>query len=217
MSFIFNFLDGSTQLVEILDTSGSYQFPAMRELCIREGTAFILVFDLSKEETMKSLLSLFEKIKEIKIKHGKSERVPLLLVGNKSDLIEFEGKILDEARSIAFGIFRCLFIQISAKTSSRDEISKIFTSIAELILNQEIEDQFNDSKSKSRRSSTMSGRRISILKFESLTYDLPNLSRRYSEPTSIERCSMAESSKKKASKSFKIKNTHKHTKNCIIS
>jgi 50S ribosomal subunit-associated GTPase HflX len=194
----------------------------MRELSIREGTAFILVFDLSNESTLKSLLSLFEKIKEIKIKNGKSDKVPLILVGNKNDLVEFDSKekrILDEAKSIACGIFKCSFVEVSAKCSSRDEISKIFTSIAELILNKEIEDQFNSSKSKSRRGSSVStGRRISILKFESLNYGQQSISRRFSEPLSIDMNCLVEIGNKKPSKSFRATSSNvKNYKNCIIS
>ncbi len=57
---------GITQSIEILDTSGFYQFPAMKELNIRMATAFILVFDLTLKETLKSLIELYQIITNIK-------------------------------------------------------------------------------------------------------------------------------------------------------
>jgi len=57
---------GITQSVEILDTSGFYQFPAMKELNIRMATAFILVFDLTQKESLKNIIELHQIIKNIK-------------------------------------------------------------------------------------------------------------------------------------------------------
>ena len=56
----------------------------MRELNIRSGSAFILVFDLTKEETLRNVSELRQEI--IKIKDR--ENVPCILVGNKVDLAE---------------------------------------------------------------------------------------------------------------------------------
>lgn len=58
--------DGASQCIEIMDTSGFYQFPAMRELNIRLGAAFLLVFDVVKEETLTNLISLHKEIISIK-------------------------------------------------------------------------------------------------------------------------------------------------------
>ena len=63
---IINLKDGPNQCVEILDTSGFYQFPAMRELNIKLATAFILVFDLTKIESLQSLIDLRKIISTIK-------------------------------------------------------------------------------------------------------------------------------------------------------
>lgn len=80
-----NLPDGLNQCLEILDTSGFYQFPAMKELNVKMGTAFILVFDLTKYESLQSLIETRQYIMNVK----GSENVPILLIGNKCDAINY--------------------------------------------------------------------------------------------------------------------------------
>jgi small GTP-binding protein len=57
---------GMTQCIEILDTSGFYEFPAMRELNIRLSSACILVFDVNDDDSLNNLIELYTIIKQIK-------------------------------------------------------------------------------------------------------------------------------------------------------
>jgi len=66
-----------------MDTAGSYQFPAMKRLTIERGDAFILVYSLDDESTIEEVLRLRREIIDIK---GTTE-VPMLIVGNKTDLV----------------------------------------------------------------------------------------------------------------------------------
>jgi hypothetical protein len=54
------------QCIEILDTSGFYEFPAMKELNIRLSSACILVFDVNNENSLNYLIELNTTIKQIK-------------------------------------------------------------------------------------------------------------------------------------------------------
>ena len=209
--------------MEILDTSGYYQFPAMKELSIREGTAFILVFDLSKESSLNSLISLREKILEIKQKHGKGEKVHMILVGNKLDRLDpfRANNIVERAKSLAYDLFKCLFVEISAKNSTKEQISKIFTTVAELI-SKEIEDQLNLIKLNSRRNSTISiGRRFSIARRDSCRIDPSLLQRRFSEPFAGDLITQSLGQGAQTKNSNTNLDSHaslaKHNKNCVIS
>lgn len=47
----YNLSSGASLTLEILDTTGSYQFPAMRALSISNGNAFLLVYSVDDEES----------------------------------------------------------------------------------------------------------------------------------------------------------------------
>ncbi|KAL7645688.1 UNVERIFIED_CONTAM: hypothetical protein RMT77_002565 [Armadillidium vulgare] len=73
---------GLYHALEILDTAGSHCFPAMRELSIRCGRAFVVVFAVNNEQSFheaKNICSIIQKTKG-------TENVPIVLVGNKIDL-----------------------------------------------------------------------------------------------------------------------------------
>lgn len=54
----YNLSSGASLTLEILDTTGSYQFPAMRALSISNGNAFLLVYSLDDEDSWKQLKEL---------------------------------------------------------------------------------------------------------------------------------------------------------------
>ena len=62
----FLFIVGVIQCVEIIDTSGEYEFPAMIELNIRLSSACILVYDINSEESLNDVVELNKTIKRIK-------------------------------------------------------------------------------------------------------------------------------------------------------
>lgn len=69
--------------LQITDTTGSHQFPAMQRLSISKGHAFILVFSVSSRQSLEELKPIWELIKEIK--GPDLSQIPIMLVGNKCD------------------------------------------------------------------------------------------------------------------------------------
>ncbi|QSZ37084.1 hypothetical protein DSL72_009176 [Monilinia vaccinii-corymbosi] len=65
-----------------LDTAGTEQFTAMRELYMKTGQGFLLVFSITSQSSLNELSELRETIIRIK----DDDNVPIVIVGNKSDL-----------------------------------------------------------------------------------------------------------------------------------
>ncbi|XP_013793077.2 GTP-binding protein Di-Ras2-like, partial [Limulus polyphemus] len=99
--------------LQITDTTGSHQFPAMQRLNISKGHAFIMVYSVTSKQSLEELKAIFDVIKEVK---GDLEGIPQMLVGNKCDESEVrevdsqQGQ--DQARR-----WGCGFMETSAKTN----------------------------------------------------------------------------------------------------
>ena len=76
-------VDQTPSILEILDTAGTEQFASMRDLYIKNGQGFILVYSLVNQQSFQDIKPMREQICRLK----GSDRVPIVLVGNKvSDL-----------------------------------------------------------------------------------------------------------------------------------
>ena len=69
--------------LQITDTTGSHQFPAMQRLNIQKGHAFILVYSIVNRQSVEELKAIYKDIAEIKGDDLKS--IPMMLIGNKCD------------------------------------------------------------------------------------------------------------------------------------
>lgn len=114
--------------LEILDTAGSEQFISMRDLYIRNGDGFLLVYSQINPSTLKDLQSIYAQILRIK---GSEAKAPVVLVGNKQDLVEPGTSSLESARTMA-NKWGCPLVETSAK--DKKSVEKAF-----LALIQEIE------------------------------------------------------------------------------
>lgn len=77
-------VSGVRLTLDILDTSGAYEFPAMRALSMQSADAFILVYDITDSDSFAEVRALRDQIHETK----ESTAVPIVVVGNKVDLAE---------------------------------------------------------------------------------------------------------------------------------
>ena len=105
-------LDGKDITLDFLDTSGAYQFPAMRTLYITSADAFILVFSVDKEDSFEEVTRLRQQIIEQKKKDGAVK--PIIIVANKLDLKE-KKVAMEMAESTVLLDWEHGYIEASAK------------------------------------------------------------------------------------------------------
>ncbi|KAM9857648.1 RASD family member 3 [Aulostomus maculatus] len=105
---------GDKMRLEVLDTSGSYAFPAMRELCIRHSDAFALVYAVDDPSSFEEVRRLREEI--LQLRGDKS--APITVVGSKADLTENEGRVLlaVDVMATSEGEWGANFVEASART-----------------------------------------------------------------------------------------------------
>jgi small GTP-binding protein len=82
-------VDGDPAILEILDTAGTEQFASMRDLYIKNGQGFIIVFSLTSRQSFQDIKLIREQILRVK---GAS-RVPIVLAANKSDVAELNREV----------------------------------------------------------------------------------------------------------------------------
>ncbi|XP_030639178.1 ras-related protein Rap-2c-like [Chanos chanos] len=100
--------------VEIMDTSGSYSFPAMRKLCIQSSDAFALVYAIDDPESFETVKRLREEILEVK----EDKLTPIVVVGNKMDLEDERQILADDVLSTVELDWNNSFIETSAKENN---------------------------------------------------------------------------------------------------
>jgi len=120
-------VDGQQCMLEILDTAGTEQFTAMRDLYMKNGQGFLLVYSITAQATFNDLQELREQILRVK----DTDDVPMLLVGNKCDL-EVDRVVGKEQGQNLARHFNCAFLETSAKANIN--IDKAFYDLAEAIL-----------------------------------------------------------------------------------
>ncbi|NP_001036972.1 ras-related protein Rap1 [Bombyx mandarina] len=103
-------VDGQQCMLEILDTAGTEQFTAMRDLYMKNGQGFVLVYSITAQSTFNDLQDLREQILRVK----DTTDVPMVLVGNKTDL-EAERVVGKEQGQNLARHFNCAFMETSAK------------------------------------------------------------------------------------------------------
>ncbi|KAL4634830.1 GTP-binding protein Di-Ras1 [Arapaima gigas] len=104
--------DKSVCTLQITDTTGSHQFPAMQRLSISKGHAFILVYSITSRQSLEELKPIYQQVLTIK---GSVENIPIMLVGNKCDETQREVETREGEAQAA--TWKCAFMETSAKTN----------------------------------------------------------------------------------------------------
>lgn len=103
-------VDNEQVMLDILDTAGQEEYLAMREQYMRTGEGFLLVYAINSRNSLDELQVFYEQIQRVK----DSENVPVLVVGNKSDL-EIERQVSFEEGAAFAKSLGCPFLETSAK------------------------------------------------------------------------------------------------------
>lgn len=103
-------VDNEQVVLDILDTAGQEEYLAMREQYMRTGEGFLLVYAINSRNSIEELQTFYEQIQRVK----DSDNVPVLVVGNKSDL-EIERQVSYEEGAEFAKALNCPFLETSAK------------------------------------------------------------------------------------------------------
>jgi DIRAS family GTP-binding Ras-like protein 2 len=131
--------------LQITDTTGSHQFPAMQRLSISKGHAFILVYSVSSKQSLEELKPIMQEIIEIK---GDVEGIPIMLVGNK---IDEDGK-REVSTSLGTALsksWNTAFMETSAKTNHN--VKELFQELLQLEKRRTMSLNLDGKKSKSQK------------------------------------------------------------------
>ncbi|KAK5136661.1 Ras- protein rsr1 [Meristemomyces frigidus] len=126
-------VDGRQVMLEIMDTAGTEQFTNMREFYMRDAHGFLLVFSITSMSSLQELAELREQIVQIK---GGNPNVPIVLVGNKSDLED--DRVV--SRSRAFQVSQAWGGVPYYETSARrkQNVSEVFVDVCRQIIRKDL-------------------------------------------------------------------------------
>lgn len=114
--------------LQITDTTGSHQFPAMRRLSISKGHAFMMIYSITSRVSLDELIPIYEEFMCIK---GRAEMqvIPIMLVGNKCDDKAAREVSTEEGEGLATK-WKCGFMETSAKENSN--VKEVFQELLKM-------------------------------------------------------------------------------------
>ncbi|CAO3564710.1 unnamed protein product [Mortierella alpina] len=115
-------LDSQPCQIDILDTAGQEEYAAIRDNYYRSGEGFLCVFSICEYESFMHTQEFRDQIARVL----DDDKIPFILVGNKSDLGQLRKVNHDEAAARA-AEWNCPYIETSAKT--RQNVEEVYTSL----------------------------------------------------------------------------------------
>ncbi|XP_045177256.2 GTP-binding protein Di-Ras1-like [Mercenaria mercenaria] len=107
--------------LEIIDTSGSHNFPEMMKIAIMAGDIFVVVFSVDDWTTFDRVAAIRKQITEMR-----GQDIPIIVVGNKADTQEREVPI-EVADSVVCIDWGCKYHDTSANNT--DQACEVFNEV----------------------------------------------------------------------------------------
>eukprot|EP00301_Raphidiophrys_heterophryoidea_P015478 c24145_g1_i1.p1 GENE.c24145_g1_i1~~c24145_g1_i1.p1 ORF type:complete len:195 (+),score=48.63 c24145_g1_i1:200-784(+) len=112
--------------LSILDTAGQEEFSGLRSAYMRMGHGFLIVYSVTDRVAFEETRQFWGEI----LRAQDRQDVPVVLVGNKSDMLIERKVTIHEGRELAKSL-GCGFIECSAKT--RTNIDDAFVELVRLV------------------------------------------------------------------------------------
>ncbi|QPG75067.1 Ras GTPase [Brettanomyces nanus] len=126
-------INGVQSSLDILDTAGQEEYSSMRDLYMKTGEGFLLVFSLVDRHSFEEISTFYNQI--MRVKGELVSFVPLMLVGNKNDLENERQVSKEEAISLAKK-FNASYIETSAKTG--ENVVEAFHGLVKVIMHNSV-------------------------------------------------------------------------------
>lgn len=120
-------VDGKNVLLDILDTAGQEDYASMKESYMRRGEGFLLVFSVTSSSSFESVQQFYDQIVRVK---EDIDFIPMILIGNKSDLKDEREVSEAELAKLAKSL-KIPYIETSAKFDLN--VNELFYSVVKMI------------------------------------------------------------------------------------
>lgn len=119
--------------LDILDTAGQEEYSSMRDLYMKTGEGFLLVFSITDRHSFEEISTFYNQI--MRVQGETASFVPMMLVGNKNDLQNDRQVSHEEAIQLAKR-FDCGYIETSAKTGF--SVADAFHGLVKIIMGRSV-------------------------------------------------------------------------------
>lgn len=140
-------IDGQEVMVKVLDPTGPEQCDETRDSYLQVSQGFVLVYSVASKASFDELSQIKDRIHSIKA----SDCVPMILIGNKSDMEE-QRVISTEDGTAQAAAWKVPFLEASARL--RVNVDEAISDVVRQVLAASLGERFNSKGSSSSSSST---------------------------------------------------------------